>query len=102
LEATVALTNILREPVREVTESMVGIAIVVAVLGADYLFSAWLNEGIPARDYSCFLALGMLVGLIFAGMIVIGLAATHALGTAVCNALDRRGIQLRPIRRPLR
>jgi hypothetical protein len=90
-----ALSNIFREPRREITESAVGIGIVAVLAWADYQFAQW----VCAADDSP-RVLGMMLGaaifMIACGILII----THALGDAVCNSLETRGIHLRPRNRP--
>lgn len=97
-----ALSNIAQEPRREITESAVGISVVVgglaAYMWADYLFAFWMRA--KFGDYQMPLPVGMFVGFI-GGIIVfvlgaLFLIATHALGEKICNALDDFGWRLRP------
>lgn len=99
-----ALSNILREPRREITESAVGIlavgAVAVPALWLDYLFAVWFREvsggdasGVPWPVGIVIGALLTLAAVLFFSMV---LAATHAAGEGICNALQRRGIYLRP------
>lgn len=90
-----ALSNIFREPRREITESAVGITLVSAFVFADYLFASWLvDEGTkhPTED----LILGMVMGVGVLGIVVGGTILTHALGESLCNKLEKAGIQMRP------
>ncbi len=98
-----ALSNILREPRREITESIVGLAIVGAAVWVDYAFASWLERregywpnGHAVTPWPVGMALGIILGIL--GIIIV--VTTHALGTAVCNALETRGVQLRPRKRP--
>jgi hypothetical protein len=102
-----ALSNVFREPRRELTESAVGIAITVAVLGPvlglDYLFGLWFYEfmgGAKAGPVGEGVLFGMLIGavvILVGGLVIfLGLLVTHAIGEGVCNALQRRGVHLRP------
>jgi hypothetical protein len=98
-----ALSNILNEPRREITESMIGIGLITIPIIGDYAFARWL-EG--ATTGSCPWPLGMLVGLFFAVLIIaLGSAlilGSHALGEAICNKLQEHGIHLRPRQRIIR
>lgn len=102
-----ALSNIFREPRREITESAVGTVLAGGLIYADYAFGYWLsnyagcyssNDGICRHEIPW--GLGMLIGLFC--MIVLGLFIflTHEIGDAICNALQRQGIHLRPRNRP--
>ncbi len=99
-----ALSNIFREPRREITESAVGLAIFSAAVWADYQFALWFKDAtqgmLNEKDPGCPLPLGMFLGVIaaFVGLVVLFL--THALGDGICNALQRNGIHLRPRNRP--
>ena|ERR1700722_3562393 len=96
-----ALSNILNEPRREITESVVGIGVVSAGIALDYWFASWFwNVTKDSAGGPCPIALGMFFGLVVAlGIVIVPvlfMVATHAVGDAICNALDRRGIYLRP------
>lgn len=96
------LSNTPREPRREITESVVGIAVVGIAAGADYAFARWLEQycGYDPRgvvEWPWFI--GMIVGLLIGLGFVIFLLVTHAIGDAICTALESRGVQMRPRRR---
>lgn len=96
-----ALSNIIREPRREITESVVGLTMFGGVVGLDYYFALWFSDAMAATSMgSCPVFLGMMLGLM-GGILIVFLAfITHALGDGICNALERNGIQLRPRNRP--
>lgn len=102
-----ALSNIFREPRREITESAVGLAISIPAVWMDYEAAVWfqaLTTNNQPGNEPCPWPLGMLAVIpvlaICAGGIAFGfLAVTHALGDAVCIALERRGLYLRPRQR---
>lgn len=101
-----ALSNIYNEPRREITESLVGIVVGVPAIGAvvflDYQLAVWFKE-ITGGIGGCPVPLGMLLVpclLVFAAVILIFLLAwTHVLGDAICTALDKVGLRLRPTTR---
>lgn len=97
-----ALSNMLNEPRRELTETAVGIGVAAGVCLLDYAFANWLADvtaGTPARaPLAIWLAVGLVV-IIFGGMAIV---AIHAIGDATCNALQRQGVHLRPRRRYVR
>lgn len=101
-----ALSNILREPRREITESLVGCIVAIgairALVWADYQYSLWLNDGVEEQNRQ--VAMGTVFGcVVFLGgalLITEFAVATHALGEFICNALEQRGVRLRPVRRP--
>lgn len=97
-----ALSNIFREPRREITETVVGVAFVALPIGADALFGRWFAYHVAERPSEWFsmLVIGMLVGMMGL-LLTIGAAMfIHLVGEDLCNALDDRGIRLRPVRRP--
>lgn len=93
-----ALSNIVREPRREITESAVGIALVAAFVAGDYWFSLWLQNAMGGWSY-CPWPLGMWAGVALALGLVLVTVITHAIGEEVCDALQRRGVHLRPRQR---
>lgn len=94
-----ALSNIFREPRREIIETAVGLAIMVVIFGADYAFARWL-EALCGLDSSGAARIPWLLGLVVglgAGMIIMLLAMlTHLIGEAVCDSLQEHGVRLRP------
>lgn len=97
-----ALSNIFREPRREITETLVGIAALLVPLFLDYCFALWLqaSEGMDKNgEYKWPWPAGMFLGffLFFLALVVLGLA--HWMGEKTCDALARRGLNLRPPRR---
>lgn len=97
-----ALSNIFREPRREIIESVVGFVGVVG--GAGLLFLAihltalfLINcKAFPIQSSTAaahFFAVFILIG------VVLLLFFTHFVGEEICDALRRRGVELRP-RRP--
>jgi hypothetical protein len=95
-----ALSNIGREPRREITESAVGLAAFGLFVWADYEFAIWFEgatRGFPVEAAGgCPWPIGMFFGLIAAMLAFLALFVTHALGEGICNALQRNGIHLRP------
>lgn len=102
-----ALSNIFREPRRELTESVIGILGVSGLLWLDYQFGCWLQAEIVAHSsyknaaeyWSGFFIAGMVLGVIGVFVTWLLLVFAHALGEEICNFLDRRGLKLRPKRR---
>jgi hypothetical protein len=93
-----ALSNMLNEPRREITESLVGIVMVTPLVVVDYYLGSWLTS--QFQPGQCPLTLGMIIAfgieLIAIVFLVYAAFATHALGEAICNALQACGIHLRP------
>jgi hypothetical protein len=94
-----ALSNMMREPRREITETLVGIAAVAAVIGGDYLFASWLCQDVPRAEYPADVIMTMVLGIaaLMTGLAILNII--HAIGENVCASLDRNGIQLRPKQR---
>ncbi len=103
-----ALSNILKEPRREITETLVGVSLLTIPVGLSYLMAIdipWDDDdpsGLIARMALSLLilALGGVALMVGAAVITLFTLAIHAAGEAICDALDRRGIRLRPRRRP--
>jgi hypothetical protein len=92
-----ALSNIFREPRREITESLIGVTIFAVPLYWDYRLTLAVNATSPHP-------LPVPVGMLILGgvVIVIGLIGwgaallTHFIGEEICDSLARRGLELRP------
>ena len=99
-----ALSNIFREPRREITESIVGLIVaigpVTAFCIADYYGAVWASvawfDGTTSTFWGCAIVLipMCIFGIVFFGWLA--LILTHAIGDDVCDALEERGLQLRP------
>jgi len=97
-----ALSNILKEPRREITESVIGIAIFSALAWADYLFGCRIESwaGYDAHGWAHLpWFIGMLLGVLLAFGIAGLLFITHGIGNTACNLLENNGFQIRPQRR---
>ena len=106
-----ALSNIFREPRREIIETLVGVGVII--LGAclvfypDYRFGLWFNAHCVSDSSGPHDVLGIGLGMFFGlgapilGFLVLTLIAVaiHAVGESLCDALDRRGLRLRPTQR---
>ena len=100
-----ALSNIFNEPRREITETAVGFAIVAPVISVWVATSLWMaradysyeNHPIACTVLAFFLVLmGMMASFaILSGFFLL----VHSIGEGFCDALQRRGIHLRPRRR---
>ena len=100
-----ALSNIFREPRRELIEQLAGSVAVFggvgAFLAADYgivQFSGWTGQSgePPLAVAMIFIALLMIV----AGMLLfLLLLVAHAVGESICGAMAERGFDPRPKRR---
>lgn len=93
-----ALSNIFKEPRREITETLVGLTVVAPLIVLDVRCAHWM-QGLDPKDAPPFpillalAALGILVVGIFGSFALIGI---HAAGEKVCDALARKGLNLRP------
>lgn len=93
-----ALSNIFREPQREITESVVGIAFCSIVVFGVGSFAVWFAHRTADANnpFGAMVIVGVL-SLVVGGLIFFGLAhLTHAIGDGLCNWLDKKGLQLRP------
>lgn len=91
-----ALTNILREPQREITEQIVGTLFIVLLLGLAYPLAVWMGPGSGGVPLLLRLPLALLIevaGTITLTMIAFGI---HEIGEGLCNALAKKGVELRP------
>jgi len=97
-----ALSNIFREPRREITETIVGTVVVAAVLVPDYYFAQWFQL-VRGPDNPCPWPMAMIIGLflflLLFAIVIIGPIGIHAIGEGICNSLERRGVHLRPRQR---
>lgn len=107
-----SLSNIAKEPRREITESIVGVIVTALIatplLYCDYRLSIWFEAitnddkghgGCPWLAGMVLLPLAAAIGafaVVFVSMILATL--THEVGERVCQLLDDFGIRLRPRR----
>lgn len=94
-----ALSNIFREPQREITESMAGIALSAIIIYVDYVFAVWFRRLTIDLDHGCPILLGMVIGFLGLALAYLALLITHEMGEGICNFLARRGVELRPKKR---
>jgi hypothetical protein len=101
-----SLTNILREPRREITETVAGLVVFfgigIPLVYADYVFAVWVNRESGAYPNGCPLEIGMALGVSIFIFGIILLMLVHAIGERVCNGLESRGYRVRPVRRRVR
>ena len=100
------ISNIRREPRREITESLVGIGVFAVLSAIDFGLAVWGHADDPSHstlEWACmwFFALAFLAVVVAIALLVVKvfLLATHAIGESVCNSLETRGIRLRPRQR---
>lgn len=90
-----ALSNIFREPRREITETLMGALVVGAFLFADRFFANWLYAAFGQNDRP-FIVLCYLIGACL-GMVIFFFAIfVHWIGESICGALANHGLELRP------
>lgn len=85
-----ALSNIFREPRRELIETALGFAALGLFLVVDYWLACFLHWYLV--DSTFLLVVGSLAMLFVLGLI-------HAVGEDIANSLARHGLELRPQRR---
>jgi hypothetical protein len=93
-----ALSNVFREPRRELTESLIGSAVVGGLLWLDYYVSRQVMLADPHAPplIICMFIFG-LVGLAGVALTFIVLVVLpHWVGEEICDFLSRRGLELRP------
>lgn len=95
-----ALTNFFREPKRELTETLLGIAVLIGPAYLDYRIALFLHEN---DDPTCPLPLplALVVGAIIMGASVAGVLAAawtiHHAGEGLCNLIaNHLDIEIRP------
>lgn len=93
-----ALTNIFREPRREITESAVGLVVFGLLSWGDYVFAQWFQAvtGDEHGHDACPWQLGMVFGVFFAFIAFLLLVLSHYAGEVICGSLAKRGLELRP------
>lgn len=92
-----ALSNVFREPRREITEQLAGLMVFAGVLGVDLPFALWFQRETGLTPFVPGVIAGLICGFLGGVMsfLIFGLVM-HAVGEGVCNALARRGLELRP------
>lgn len=94
-----ALSNIFREPRRELTEQAIGTAFLLIYFGIAYLITMKIvhSYALPTDPF----LLTLIVGAIAMAMFFLGTGAllgAHAIGQEICDALARAGHDPRPNR----
>lgn len=98
-----ALSNLRNEPRREITETVIGVLALGALVLLDYGFSLWFWGVTGAYRGGCPWPLGMIMGPLL--LVLIGLALVwalrlaHCVGEFLCPLIEAVGIQVRPRRR---
>ena len=98
-----ALSNIFREPRREITESLVGILPLIAFIWTSWYLTDWIwPPEMRANSVDRAFAFGVTMIILLVGVLILWvlLIVTHAIGETICDSLARRGLELRPKNRP--
>ena len=97
-----ALSNIFREPRREITESIIGIVAAIGVVGGgiwiDYRIGCWIESISGTGFWHTSWEVGMGLGFIGLCALIVAAEITHALGESICEALADKGYDPRPRR----
>lgn len=97
-----ALSNIFREPRREITESVIGTVVVGTLICADYGFACWF-EGLDSPTKMSGIVFLRIIGMIFGFVIMVATVGltflAHAIGNSICNIMARGGLDPRPRQR---
>lgn len=93
-----ALSNIFREPRREITESVIGIAAFGGFLFFDSYFARWFHDvtGSVNPHNACPIPIGYVVGIFAFVLLLLIVFLTHLLGEGLCDFMANRGLELRP------
>jgi undecaprenyl pyrophosphate phosphatase UppP len=98
-----ALSNIFREPRREITETLLGIILAVALVWGDILLALSIANHTPQKETtSDIVGLALIIPVTVVPAVIMGwglLMATHFLGEKFCDFLARRGLDPRPKQR---
>lgn len=94
-----ALSNILKEPRREITESGLGILFIGGLAYLDFLFGRYLHN-LASHPDDMPIPVGMIVGVAGIAGFIIGVMGilyfTHFVGEQLCGWLAKRGLEIRP------
>ncbi len=91
-----ALSNIGREPRREITEQVFGLIVLGALIAGDYKFGLWFKQATGGDKYGCPWPLGMLFGVLAGGVLILLWYIAHAIGEIVCDWLKAIRVDPRP------
>lgn len=95
-----ALSNIFREPRREITETVVGVLAVTPLMWTAYAFANWFVTAVEnPPPYVIALVMGAVVSLVALMVVWVTLYLTHVVGEVTCGLLENAGLRLRPRRR---
>lgn len=91
-----ALSNMLREPRREIIETLIGGTILCMVVYICYFFA--INWPILSIKYVWDLLANMGIWFVIGGLVWLFLIFIHFIGEEICDSLQRNGIRIRPRR----
>lgn len=97
-----ALSNMGREPQREITETAIGLCVVAIPILGDW-FAVAAQRAKPSLYFFEAMCIGLFlafIAVVFVALVFGVFLGAHALGEAICDGLQKRGIHLRPVRRP--
>ena len=101
-----ALSNIGKEPIREINETLVGLAAAIVLIALDVMVTYWImgkyDEGANLPPYGVSFALLLVwvpaAVVLMGGLVSLLINGIHSLGESICNTLQAHGIHLRPVR----
>jgi hypothetical protein len=96
-----ALSNMRREPRREITESVIGVVVFVGFLVVDYYLAKWLQAHVLLKnqDFSDLVAIMVFSPLVIFCLVGVGVMLvylTHFFGEEVCALMAKVGVDPRP------
>lgn len=98
-----ALSNMRREPQREITESAIGVGALIVFVGLDILLAKGLmiyssahGWDIEKAPFGMAMLMALLLSILLAIVLIGGTVFTHFLGEEVCGWMARRGMDPRP------
>jgi len=93
-----ALSNIFREPRREITETVVGLLAFSLPMWAIFRLALWMRaaDRPPILPLICYLVVATVVVALFFTFGGLILFLIHEAGEWICDGLQERGIHLRP------
>lgn len=97
-----ALSNIFNEPRREITESVIGIAVLALVIYGDHIFAMHMVRGsndIGDAYMTDVVGAHIATLFIFAVVWFVGFIFSHYIGEKICDFMRKQGWDPRPSRR---
>lgn len=94
-----ALSNMLREPRREITESVVGLLIFAVYMSVSYWFALWICEQDRATPFAVAMVFSMLGVFYVPFALMAVMFVVHVAGDIACDMLEAIGVHLRPRQR---